>query len=159
MSAILALIGSPILGSVFGIFGSWLTKREDRKNKELDQKHELNMATLSHTQKIELVGVEAEAAVKVTDAEAFKAAVDSEKKLSGNRILDGFKTLIRPVITVYLLMVLSFIAYKINGIIGGMDVIPVEDLVGMYVELIATAEFLTTTSVLFWFGVRPNQRK
>jgi len=159
ISGILAILASPIFGSAFGLLGSFLSKREDRLNKELDQKHEREMATLTHTQKIEYRQVDADANVNEQDALSFTKAVEGSSVNSGSKIADSLKSAIRPILTAYLVVVLSYVAYQVSTILGGITAIPLTDLIATYIRLIATVEFLTSTAVLFWFGIRPTQKR
>lgn len=159
ITAILGLLGSPIIGSVIGFFSSWLMKKEQRKDKELDYSHEREMSKLNHSQTIERSKVEGELAVQKQDAVSFTTALESENLRSGNKFLDGLKALIRPVITIYLLSAISYIAYKVSALIGGFNALDPNELVLLYKEIIHQVLYLTSVCVSFWFGIRPKHTK
>ena len=159
ITGILALLGSPIIGTITGFFGSWLTKREDRKLLELRNNFAIKFSQLSHEQRVAFAEVQGANDIQKIDAESFKAAVKSSGRMSGNRILDGFKSLIRPVITIYLLVGLTIITMEIHQLIGGLEVLPVEELTAIYVRIISECLYFTSVAISFWLGIRPSQRR
>lgn len=159
ITGILALLGSPIIGTITGFFGSWLTKREDRKLLELRNNFAIKFSQLSHEQRVAFAEVQGAIDIQKIDAESFKAAVKSSGRMSGNRILDGFKSLIRPVITIYLLVGLTIITMEIHQLIGGLEVLPVEELTAIYVRIISECLYFTSVAISFWLGIRPSQKR
>jgi hypothetical protein len=81
-----------------------------------------------------------------------------QSKLSGVKFVDGFRALMRPLITIYLLGLATFIAINISAIIGGLESIPVGSLVEMYISIISDILFLTLTAVTWWFASRAHHR-
>jgi len=73
IGTIISFLGSGVFGSIIGVFGNWLNQRAIRKTKELDNKHELNMAKVQ----IDILNAKTSAAIKVTQAKV-QGAVDLE---------------------------------------------------------------------------------
>ena len=159
IAGILTLLGSPILGTLTGFFGSWLTKREDRKLLELRNNFAIKYSMLSHEQRVAYAQIQGEIDLQKIDAEAFKEAVRSSGRMSGNRILDGFKSLIRPVITIYLLVGITIITIEIHQLIGGLKILPVTELTAIYIRIISECLYFTAVAISFWLGIRPSQRR
>jgi len=159
ITGILALFGSPIIGTITGFFGSWLTKREDRKMLEMKQNHLINFSKLNHEQRTAFTKIQGEIDLQKIDAESFQSAVKSSSKMSGNKFLDGMKSLIRPVITMYLLIGITIITVEIHQLIGGLEVIPVKELTSIYVRIISECLYFTSVAISFWLGIRPAQKR
>ena len=114
---------------------------------------------LSHEQRVAYAQIQGEIDLQKIDAEAFKEAVRSSGRMSGNRILDGFKSLIRPVITIYLLVGITIITIEIHQLIGGLKILPVTELTAIYIRIISECLYFTAVAISFWLGIRPSQRR
>ncbi|MBU6955983.1 hypothetical protein KP814_31850 [Hahella sp. HN01] len=71
--------------------------------------------------------------------------------------VDAIRGLMRPLITVYLLILATFVTLNISRHLGGVGALSPVDLMALYKEAIAKMLFLTTTAVTWWFGSRPSQ--
>lgn len=160
-------------GTVVGLLGSYMTKREERlsqqirlesekqmaelriKEQELEQAHELGMADK------QMQRAEVEGALKIGEVEAaaFVASVKESGKKIGITFIDGVRGMMRPLITTYLLIVSTILAYKLNALVGGLQVLPADEVYKLYREVIQQIIFLTATAVTWWFGSRPTQRR
>tara|TARA_R110000851_G_scaffold323223_1_gene489712 strand:- start:1708 stop:2199 length:492 start_codon:yes stop_codon:yes gene_type:complete len=158
ITAIVGLLGSPILGSAIGFLGSWLKDREARKQQELSFKHQQTMAEITAKNTREELSLKGDIAETVSVGEAFESAQKYGNQKSGSPILDGIRSLIRPVITVYLLVITSYFGYSIHQLLGGFDILSPTELLALYKEIIVSMLALTNMSVAFWFGSRANNR-
>ncbi|ABC28924.1 hypothetical protein HCH_02094 [Hahella chejuensis KCTC 2396] len=70
--------------------------------------------------------------------------------------VDAIRDLMRPLITVYLLILATFVTLNISRHLGGVGALSPVDLMVLYKEAIAQMLFLTTTAVTWWFGSRPS---
>lgn len=176
MLEILSLLGSATGGGLLGIAGNFLKGRAEIKGKKLDYEHErgmrsLDMAelkmeatlknqqiSLENTGKLALANVEADRAKDVAAAELQQASYSADKAQYGGGFVDKWRGSMRPGMTMYLLVLMTYIACQINGIVGGVDQLGTEQIWGLYENLINSIVFLTTTAVTWWFGSRPTNK-
>lgn len=168
LDAILGIASSSGLGAIVGLVGSYMAKREQRKSDELNNLHELSMAEVDlkrdaaeseqalamADKKIDMTIAEADIQSEISAGEAFTASQLVSSKPVGIKWIDGVRSLMRPAITIYLLVIVTFITYNISALLGGLNSLPVSDLYTLYSHIINQAVFLTVTAVLWWFGSR-----
>ena len=145
----LEFLASPILGSVIGSLSSLWTKREERKQKEADQKHQRQMLILQSKHKIDELTVEGEMRQEVAREKSF---TQSQKVLS--KFGDGIRMLVRPILTGYLVFIVSWLGFELNGLVGGLEGLDGDSITTMYKDLMLTVEALASMSVAWWFGSR-----
>ncbi len=174
LEAIGAIFSSSGLGAIVGLFGSWLTKREERRNMELKYDYEVKMAEMRKSEaemefnhelaladkQMERAQVEGEIQRDVEEIAAFKESLKEQQQIYGIKFVDSIRGLMRPLITIYLLVIGTIITITIgsyvNGIEGAMDDM---ELIKMYRDTIARVMFLLTTAVAWWFGSRPSSKR
>lgn len=159
-------------GTIVGLVGSYMTKREERlseeikirgqkelaqlriREQELEQAHEVAMADK------EIDKVEVEGALKIGEVEAgaFVASVTEAGKNIGITFVDAIRGMMRPVITVYLLGVATYLTFKLNTLVGGLAALPEDKAFALYTSVIGQIIFLTATAVTWWFGSRPTTK-
>lgn len=154
IETIMALVGSPILGSAIGFVGSWLKDREHRKHQESVFLHQQAMAEITAKNRREELALQSE----IEDTKSRGQAFDTSQKYgninSGNTIIDGIKTLVRPIITTYLLVIITILGFKLNTLLGGLEIFTPEEMLSLYREVIMTLLALTSLSISWWFGSR-----
>lgn len=171
--AILSVLGSSGFGAILGTAGAWLTRKEERKKQKqehsfqiemskinleesrLDRVHELSMADKERIQ----AETEGQIAGELIDSESFKESIISSRTKSGIKIIDGIRSLMRPLITVYLLVISSIVAFSVSGLVGGLESFDHGKLFVLYAGIISDLSFLTITAVTWWFGTRNVNRK
>ena len=172
MELLFSLLSTTGAGGIMGLVGSWLTKREERENLKVTNAHEKAMATIRmHEQKLEAnhelamadkqlerAQVEGNIAIEQGEIAAFNTSLLQQGKSTGIAFVEAIRGLMRPAITIYLLVIASIIAYNINGLIGGIKQLPTEELLMTYKEIIQQLLFLTATAVTWWFGLRPSTK-
>jgi hypothetical protein len=170
MAALLSLFTSTGFGGIVGILGSWLTKREERKNLELKYEHDFKMAELRRDEiklesahelamadkQMERTQVEGNIALGEAELSAFQEGLREQNKTYGIKFVDGVRGLMRPLITLYLLAIATMLTYKINELVGGISTLPIDELINTYKDVINQMLFLTATAVTWWFGSRPS---
>lgn len=154
IETLMSFLGSPILGSAIGFFGSYLKDRENRKREELSFKHQQAMAEINAKNKREELSLQGELAEKVSIGEAFEASQRYGNQKSGSPVLDGIRSLVRPLVTTYLLGVTTYFAYTIHALLGGLEILTPAELLSLYKEIIVSMLALTNMSVAWWFGSR-----
>ena len=149
--AILEILASPLLGGLVGSVVSLITRKEERKFRQMELEHEIRMEDSRSRNRIEEAEVSGKLKVEDQEVRAFRTSQESSDL--GNTI----RSCVRPLILVYLCIMVTYIALTINRIIGGIESIPIEELVVIQKDLISTVLFLFTTSVCWYFGTRNSQ--
>ena len=72
--------------------------------------------------------------------------------------VDAIRGLMRPLITIYLLIIATFVVINIGSYIGGLESLEKAEMVTMFKNTITQIMFLVTTAVTWWFGSRPSQQ-
>lgn len=168
-----AIFGSTGFGTVIGLIGSYFTRRDERKKEEihlaneqamaklrveelkLEQNHELAMAD----KQIERAEVERATTIDKGELEAFKASLSIGSQKSGKGWVNGFNSLMRPLITLFLLGVTVWFASEVFEKVGGLESLDSTELQELFKHLIMTFTFLASTAVTWWFGARPTSVK
>ena len=176
MLEILSLLGSATGGGLLGIAGNFLKGKAEIKGKKLDYEHERDLrkldmdelkieASLKNQQiklendgELALANVEADRAKDVAASALRQASYNADKASYGGGIVDKIRGIMRPMITIYLLVLMSYIAYQVDTIVGGVEELPSKDIWGLYENLINSIVFLATTAVTWWFGSRSTNK-
>jgi hypothetical protein len=173
MEALLSILTSTAAGGIIGVVGSWLTKREERKNIQLQFERDVKLAEIRKDEakieadhelaladkQIERAQVEGSVAIDQAEIEAFTHGLKEQSKNYGIKVVDGIRGLMRPLITVYLLVIATLLTLKINQLVGGLDSLEMSELKGIYDNVINQMLFLTATAVTWWFGSRPSSQR
>lgn len=186
LGALGSLLGGGAAGGLIGLAGTWLKAREERETKRLDHAHELSMRELSMKEMereadLRLRQTEAEVAGELAVAQEVAAGQAQVASYGNDRatyssgwkgllsgwvgalaafmmaLVDFARGMIRPMLTVYLIAILSTVALYLYKLTAAQS-IPADrawELLSMVVTDIA---FLASTAVTWWFGSRPNKR-
>lgn len=162
----LDLLMGVLSGGVTGLIGTVISG--GMKFFENKQKHSYELAIMEV--EIKQMRVEAEIAKDIAeldmeskDRTAAWAALESSYKESTSRmstgesqwlvLVDVVRGLMRPVITLGLLILMAVIYFTVAQEMAGPNGIPVQ------VTIIQTVLYVGTTAVLWWFGTRHLARK
>lgn len=175
MEWLASLLTTTSAGGIIGVLGSWLTKREERKNLQLKFEHDVKISEIRKEEArleaqhelamadkhIERAQVEGEISLGEAEVNAFKESLREQSTTYGITFVDTVRGLMRPVITIYLLVIATFVTLKINSLVGGVGALEVEggELLESYRGVIDQMLFLTATAVTWWFGSRPSSRR
>ncbi len=178
-SGIAAIFG----GGLTGLIGTVTSKIFEYKSKKLDielqankfandvalKKVDAEIMAQEWAARTKVAEVEADAKVSTEDSKAFNTALTSEPQrysqgdLTHSQnwlmvVLDLFRGIIRPVLTIYLCFITTVIYIKANHLLNTNLVLPTMayDLVN---QIINTILYLTTSCVLFWFGSRNHSKQ
>ena len=171
MDWLVSIFTSSGLGAITGLLGGWLAKKEARKMKQLEFEHEkfsmkyqLEELKLEHAQQLAVVDkqidlAEAEGEIEVAnkEADAFIESIRQQGKSTGNIWFDGIKSLIRHVITFWLLYELSVLSGELEELTGGLKALPASEQIVIYMTIVDAIIFLATTAVGWWFASRKGQ--
>jgi len=172
LSSVLGFLAAPGFGLVTGLFGAWITKREERKQQEIDNAHEEKMAEIDAIEanaervhslamadkQLQVTETEGEIALDIAEMGNAGLAIAALARPSGIPYVDAALRFVRPLITVYLLAVVSYFGYLPYDLIGGLEALPTAELVGLFVYLIEALIVLATTATGWWFGSRGMKR-
>lgn len=175
LELVTGLLGSATGGGLFGIVGTWLKGREERAKMKLEFDHEQAMAAqrqeelrleadlaLQQTEaefagKQAIAETEAEASMDVAASQLRAASYKHDRATYGGGIIDGVRGAMRPLITVYLLIVVTVIAFQMLGIDDLFATAP-DEARAVVKQVVQDVVFLAVTAVTWWFGTRPNSR-
>jgi len=143
IDGIVSILSGSIGGSLIGMVGGFLNRKEERKKQKESNDHVFRM-----------VGANANADQQGSEARAFE---ESQKSLSPKA--DFIKSLVRPVITFLLLYQCYLILTSLEAITGGLESLPVEMTLDLYKTIVLNIISLTATAVNWWFASRPASRK
>lgn len=173
LSTLVDILTSSGAGAGLGLFGSWLTKREERLGMRLAMEKELALAKLTK----EEAALEMEHALAMADKEHVRALTEGEMKTeiaeisafreslkqntvkTGLAFIDTLRGLMRPLITAYLLLLATWISLELSSLTGGFKALPAPLLASLFEDIIQEILFLTTTAVTWWFGSRPSSNR
>lgn len=163
------ILTSSGFGALTGIAGAWLSKREERavlieNNKHAERMAELRTDEMAAEAELslqladrELLQAEAEGKI-ASDLEAGRAFTESQKQArqpTGIKLVDAIRGLMRPLITIYLLAVVSVLSVSLSRIIGGLESIPQVEALEIYKHVIYQTVYLAVMAVSWWFSSRP----
>ena len=143
MNELLDLFTSGVAGSVVGGLFGWLNRKEDNKAA-------VNQMTLQ----IELLKAQTASKVEELEANAFN---ESQKTLS--KVSDTIKSAVRPLITGALLYQTLHIHANLESLVGGLEALPQDTIIGLYSRVINDTVALTTMAVAWWFASRASYSK
>jgi len=149
-SLIASLIGGPItglLGSAFGIFGKWMEARERRKDRELEQAHELKLQQLNIQARGQELEQESLIAERQASADMLAASYRHDASFGeAHRWVVDVLRLMRPLFTIMLIMLTGIIFWKAS------------DGAAQH-KIIATILYMTEVALTWWFADRARERK
>jgi hypothetical protein len=168
--AIAEIIGSIFSGGVTGLIGAGITAFVEFKKQKLMFEHEVKMEELNQkTMQMEIEGqlriaeTEAEAAINVADAETLAKSYDADRAAYTNeaartgilfKLVDFVRGMIRPVLTIYLAVIVSLLYWNMQGALGDVSTLNPNDLMSLYREVVLSIIYVATTVILWWFGTR-----
>ena len=168
LDQVLGVVDAATSGGILGLIGTGVHAFVRVKEIREKNRHELEMRRLDLEEiereaelrmretEIQLAGqerlatIEADAARDVADVEALKAAYQADRATYGIRFVDAIRGLMRPTITVYTLVLMTWIGwllYKSQG-----ETIP--QAAALWSDIVNAIIMLTTTAVTWWFGSR-----
>lgn len=152
IEGILTILGSPLLGGLVGMVGSYFTRKEERKFKESEWAHDYKMSQLNAENKRKELQLQGDLTEKELEGKAF---VTSQQTTSS--WADNIRAIVRPIITAYLMFLMTMIGLQVNELVGGMETLPMDQIILLYSDIISGIVFLTITAVTWWFGTRNTQ--
>jgi len=168
---------SLLSGGITGVVGSGITKYAEYKTKQLDLQGELSKSQVELQQmqletqrqlqlkdkdnEVELAKSADQVLSTSFDADAAKylqAAVGAGPITRGlMATVDFIRGLMRPLITIYLISVTSWIVFTLYNLVERLLVTSPDsaEMVGIWAQVVNMVLYLTATAVTWWFGSRP----
>ena len=163
---ILESIASVLGGGVTGVVGAMASHVADFFKQKEANKHEREMAELSlkerameFEQQAKIATVEAEKVTTLAAENSFQASFAADKASYGIWFVDLIRGLIRPGLTIYLIVLTNLIVAKIAFLESVMASLEQAQAFGLISDIINSILYLTTTAVLWWFGSRSKSFK
>lgn len=173
------IFGSIFSGGATGIIGVIAQRYADYKNRQLDMQaqnlkyeHERGLRKLDAeimaqewAARTKVAEVEAAGKEAVADAEAFAESYKLEPGSYSERVkpsraqgwllivLDLFRGLVRPALTVYLCAITTLVYIEARQLLGSQS-LGADQAMQLINMIVGTILYLTTTCVLWWFGTR-----
>lgn len=169
LEEVIGVASSGGLGAIIGAVSGYFTRRQQAKLEEsrfehdqamrkldlqeakLEQEHALAVAD----KQLELAETEAEIQAQVADSQLLESSILAASKSSGNSKVDALKGLMRPLITVFMLIVSTWLLAALWKKLGGLEAFSTEELVSLFEYMVKQIVFLTVTAVTWWFASRP----
>jgi len=162
LSFLTDLFGGGAIGGAIGAVAPLIANAQKRKQQAQDNEHDLEIQKLalqeleisqSHQllvadKNLEIAESETEGEIANSELAIDLATVESQGKLS------GAIAWVRPVLTGYLLIMLSIFTGWVLVEVGGFAEFGTDELVDIFRDLIKTFITLGSAAVLFWFTAR-----
>lgn len=169
ISSIVDIASSGGLGAIVGAVGGIWSKIEERKTLALSLKRDFAMASLRQKEllseqqhelamadkEVRRAEVEGELVVQQIETQGFVESIKQQGKMVGIPIVDGIRSLMRPVITVFLLTLTTILFFQLHDMVDGLESVPPETILAIYITIIKQIIFLTVTATAWWFASRP----
>lgn len=178
---LLSIVTNVLSGGVTGLAGAALQRYADYKNKQLDlaldkqrgdqelEKRKLDNEIMKseYAGKLQVAQTEGVTAQEVAATQAFGASLfhEPDRYSSGSVtknqmwwlvFLDFVRGITRPLLTVYLCALTTYIWWQVRQLIATED-LDGESVLDIWKLVVNTILYLTTTCILWWFGVRNKQ--
>lgn len=189
LDTLLTFGGSILSGGATGLLGVLVQRWADHKKQQMDlevlreqNRHalalrevDIRLTDREWAGRVAVAREEGEARVQAADAAAFGATLTAEPVRWAEGagpdgrlgragwflmiLLDVFRGVVRPGLTVFLCWITTRIYYQTQQLLETYGAsLTAADLVGIIRLVIATILYLTTTCVLWWFGTRNRQK-
>lgn len=167
-------ISSLFAGGATGVLGSIVTNIADFFEQRRKNQHELELRKLD----IQEMQQEFEARKKIQAQESSAKTTqtsyehDSRSYVGDMKIkspwlkaglvfVDFVRGLVRPALTIFLIILVWTVFLQVQEVLNAADVdpIPVSDALAIYSTVIDMILYLASTAVTWWFGTRPRSQQ
>lgn len=158
VTTLISAAGGTITGAVGGVMSTYLQVSLEKARIPLEMQKNATERLKIEAQQIAVeikdAGETRRQEIK-TQEETFKAAHENDKATYNIWSVDLVRGLVRPVITMWVVGILSYITYIMWGLQEAN--IDSEYWREMFRHLLVTWTYLTTTVTMFWFGQRQSR--
>lgn len=177
------IFGSIFSGGATGLLGVVIQRWADYKNRQLDlqlekERRETEIAKRRADAEImaqewagrtRVAQEEGATAKDVAESQAFASTLwkeperySSGKMTNGQQwvlvILDAIRGSVRPLLTIYLCALTTYVWVQVREIVAGED-LQADAALAVWKLVVGNILYLTTTVVLWWFGTRNRQKQ
>ena len=181
MEILVSLLGSVFAGGATGLLGTMIQRYADHKNRQLDmalekqrgeqelQKRQLDIqiTQAEYAGKVKVAEVEGATASDVAASAAFAQSLQHEPERYSSStmswgqqwimvLLDVARGIVRPLLTLYLCALTTYIWYQVRAVLNVED-LDMNAAISVWTKVVDTILYLTTTCILWYFGVRNRQ--
>lgn len=168
LDEIVGVASSGGLGAIVGLIGGSISRYQqykmrkieiqaevsmrkmDIEESKLERQHDLDMAD----KQIEIAETEADIAYDQQDLTNLGESIKLATQNTGIFFVDAIRGLMRPLITIFLMGLLTWLLYQIWGEIGGLDALSPDRLIAIFEHMVHQITFLGVTAVAWWFASR-----
>jgi hypothetical protein len=151
-----------------------LRAEQTRELVKLDQAHALALAGLNAASQERLADINAQARADESASADYRAAIDADKATYSTPgaqessrlvrwmmgVVDFLRGIIRPGITIYSMVLLTILMLWVQSMYQSKALsLTTEQTQKLALDIIGTVTYLASTTVTFWFGVRPSGKK
>lgn len=167
LSSAMAGGATGLLGALFSTWGELAKMKELHRHEEIGRQLDLQVAQVEAEGKMVIARTEAEATIAVSTAslQAASMAADRATYAVGDHpsrwliIVDFLRGIVRPIETLYFTGLLTYVSYRAFLMFDSMSQFNQSTVVSQLVpEVISTVLYLSTTIILWWFGVRQKSK-
>ncbi len=174
------MLTSLFSGGLIGVLGSLLTnlfdffkqKQKDKQSIEL-KRMDLEMMDKEFSCRIQKSEIEANTSMEVSADSSFIQSYKHDTRSYSKGIIlswfgrtllvlvDVFRGIIRPGLTLYLIYLVSKLQVDVHALIvrAGVDVVVTAEALEIYMNIVKMILFLSSLSVSWWFGTRGKKEK
>lgn len=156
------------LGAIVGLIGGSISRYQQYKMRKIEIEGELKVraldiqeSKLERQHNLDMADKEMDLAETEGDIDAQKADLKNlgeslklATKNTGIAFVDAIRGLMRPLITVFLLILSTWILAQVWNEVGGLESLTPEKLISIFEYMVRQIIFLTVTAVAWWFASR-----
>lgn len=167
-------ITSLLSGGATGLLGSLVTNVADYFENKRKNQHEIELRKLDIQEMQQEYEARKEITAQQTSAQTTQTSYehDSRSYTSGMKIksawlkaglvfVDMIRGLVRPALTVFLIILVWMTFSQVQAVLesAGVDPLPVNKAGAIYASVVDMILYLAATSVTWWFGTSPRSKK
>ena len=172
-TGLVSLLSSSAVGVLFGHLFGWLNRREDARQKRFELEHmergwahelllrdkDREMLQAEIAGRAQVASIEVEGEIAKADAGALAAAHAADRASYGNKIVDGIRGLVRPVLTAVLVGMALYVNYVLLMLLReAWPTLNPEDRLNLTLIALEWLFFQAGAAIGFWFGSRGQPR-
>lgn len=172
LEILLGIFTSSGAGAITGLIGALATKFLEYKTLGRKLEYEAKMAEIrvreanderAHElaladKEIERAQVEGEIQRDVAEMQAFTESQKTQAVKYGGWV-DSVRAMVRPFVAFYLLIACTILTVILWRMVGGLEALPKEQVIGLFDHAIKSLFYLATTAVLWYYGARSSHWK
>jgi|TARA_R110000764_G_scaffold68905_1_gene142803 hypothetical protein len=154
MDFLLTLVSSTGFGALLGLAGGIIQKHQETKLIALQNEFKLNMLSAKTDAQIQL----ADKAIEATEVQGKVdvAKIDATAFKESMKLVNNYGW-VRPLLTLYLVMLATYITYLVWELADGLNSLPPEKVLQLIQLVTLQVLVLTSIAVGWWFANRTSK--